>query len=162
MAELARGNSSELVVSFSRPTAASRMSAHVLLDESGALESGIEVFIDFTPPEESSGGQAVVVVGTRPGCVACNRVNETLPLLPGETEISMRVFVDRKSIECYWMDGRVALTVGLPPGSASSVRGGVALSASVGVKASATLWEMGSIWATPAEVLATPRPDEPK
>ena len=94
--------------------------------------------------------------------MACNRVNETLPLLPSEMEISVRVFVDRKSIECYWMDGRVALTVGLPPGLASSVRGGVVLSASAGVEASATLWEMGSIWATPAEVLATPRPDEPK
>ena len=157
--DLGVGNSSELMVSFSRPSGSARFSAHVLLDEAGALESGIEVFVEYKPPEKP-GGLCEVVVGTNPGCDGCNSATETLTLLASESEIHLRIFVDRKLLECYWMDGRVALTVGLPSVTAPPQRGGVALSStSTEVETSATLWEMGSIWATQAEVLATPRPE---
>merc|ERR1712194_448510 len=81
-----------------------------------------------------------------------------LPLLPSDTEIDIRVFVDNTVVEVFWLGGRSVMTV---DASAASI--GTELSvctyegSDVTVK-SASAWEMGSAWVTPEEVLATPRP----
>jgi hypothetical protein len=65
------------------------------------------------------------------------------------------VFVDQTVVEVYFMDGRVAMT--MP--SVGGADGSIALQSDVATTASATVWKMGSIWVTPEQVLATPRPD---
>jgi hypothetical protein len=84
---------------------------------------------------------------------------DTLQLLPTDTDISIRVFVDRKLIEAYWMDGRVAMThshhrptAGTPQAEVYSTTDGVQM-------VSAKAYAMESIWVSTDEVLATPRMD---
>ena len=96
-----------------------------------------------------------------------------LPLLVNETELSLRAFTDGpgKSIEVYYMGGRTVHTAMFNTHDGHAVetpagmwRGGMALwnspSSTASVEAiSAKVWTMGSVWATEAEVLATPRRD---
>ena len=87
-------------------------------------------------------------------------VPNNLVMLPSDTTISLRIFVDGTIAEVYWMDGRVAQTVQIktylhnaPP--ASSPASAVAIVAdglSVTV-ANASVHAMGSAWVSTEEVL---------
>jgi len=84
----------------------------------------------------------------------------SLKLLPGETEITLRVFTDRTLVEAYWMDGRVAMTSATKPEMAKSGLDQVSVFSSVENEiASASAWAMESIWVTTEQVLSTPRVD---
>jgi len=84
----------------------------------------------------------------------------SLTLLPDDTEVTLRVFTDRTIVEAYWMDGRVAMTSATRPQMAAAGFDQVSVfSSTVNEVASATAWEMGSIWVNKEEVLATPRVD---
>ena len=83
---------------------------------------------------------------------------DTLRLLPSDKSITLRAFTDLGVLEVYWMDGRVAIT---SPFKVKAGGGdGVQIFTSVDQQlVEATAWEMGSIWVSPEEVLATPRVD---
>ena len=85
----------------------------------------------------------------------------TLALLPSDTTLELRVFVDNTFLEAYFMDGRVAITATL---HGSSPEAGVALFAanSTVTANAASVWHVNSIWVSPADVLATePTPPPP-
>ena len=80
---------------------------------------------------------------------------DSVPMLPSDEAVSFRVFIDTNVCEVYFMGGRAAMTVQIPTGSY-----GVEVVASPRARLlNATSWQMGSIWATKEEVLATPRLD---
>ena len=88
---------------------------------------------------------------------------DTLRLLPGDRELTLRVFVDRQVVEAYWMDGRVAMTSQIrpqPPAVPGTPQVGVFAHSSAGAAVKvveAAVWELQSIWVTKEQVLATPR-----
>jgi len=111
---------------------------------------GPQFFVDYVPPAD---GETVTKVAVG----EVNGKTDTLKLLGSDEDINMRVFVDQTFSEVYWMGGRVAMTVTTQPSNVADVtvgadKAGVTL-------ASATAWQVGSIWVTPEEVLATPRLD---
>ena len=80
--------------------------------------------------------------------------SDTLRLAPTERTVSLRVFTDRTFAEAYWQGGRVVMTASTPPSTNASV----AVASTVAVTAqAATVWSVKGIWASPDEVLATPR-----
>eukprot|EP01043_Picozoa_sp_COSAG02_P056413 COSAG02_NODE_6684_length_3421_cov_1.721252_4_plen_154_part_00 len=85
---------------------------------------------------------------------------DTLYLLPGDEQLSLRAFTDLGLLEVYWMDGRVAITSPFKAPSKTSSDGAEVFASVDGVQlVEATGWEMGSIWVSPQEVLAMPRID---
>ena len=84
---------------------------------------------------------------------AC-RPTETLQLAASERFVSLRLFVDQTFAEAYWQRGRVVQTVSVPGSQVASA----ALAADANVTAaSIDAWAVNPIWATPAEIIATPR-----
>lgn len=86
---------------------------------------------------------------------------DTLQLQPEDDELVLRVLVDRTLVEAFWMDGRVAMTSQIRPTFAVEGMPQVSVfSNSDGDTHAneATVWEMGSIWVSKEQVLATPRP----
>lgn len=79
------------------------------------------------------------------------KLSATLNLLPSDTEIELRVFVDNTFVEAYWMDGRVAMTSTL----ISQHMSGMSLFADDGeVTASSTqVWSMKNIWVSADELI---------
>ena len=137
------GNQSEIRVSFERPTAAVRLSVHVMADAQRSIE-GTEFFVEYVP------SASTVQVGS-------GGTTDTLSLLPGDETINVTLYVDNTFTEAFWMDGRVAMTI------VTATSGGnddVTVGASQpGITATATAWEVGSIWVTPEVVKQTPRRD---
>ena len=83
---------------------------------------------------------------------------DTLRLLPSDKSITLRAFTDLGVLEVYWMDGRVAITS--PFDVKAGGGNGVQIFTSVDQQlVDAKAWEMGSIWVSREEVLATPRVD---
>jgi sucrose-6-phosphate hydrolase SacC (GH32 family) len=141
------GNQSEVQVSFERPQSAVRLSVNVMVDAQ-TNNKGSEFFIEYTPPQNN--GPVQVQVGT-PGTYS------TLNLLPSDKTIDLTLFVDNTFTEAFWMGGRVAMTIVT---KSSGGTDDVSITANQpGVTASATAWEVGSIWVTPEEVKQTPRRD---
>jgi hypothetical protein len=95
------------------------------------------------------------------------RYTASLALLPGDTEVELRAFVDSVLVEVYFMGGRVALTapLTLPAEAAAAAAGGAGVGATLfssedGLRVrSAEAWHVRSIWVTPQQVLDTPRAD---
>ena len=82
-------------------------------------------------------------------------MQDEVTMLSSDTVISMRIFLDTNCGEVYFMGGRVAMTVEIPTAAYTAK-----VMASPSAKLlNATSWQMGSIWATKEEVLATPRLD---
>jgi sucrose-6-phosphate hydrolase SacC (GH32 family) len=137
------GNQSEVRVSFERPAAAVRLSVNVMVDAARSAK-GVEFFIDYQP------GAAKVTVGS-------GGTTDMLSLLAGDKTIDLALFVDNTFTEVFWMNGRVAMTVDT---KTSGGQDDVTISASqAGVTASATVWQVGSIWVDPEVVKQTPRRD---
>jgi len=78
---------------------------------------------------------------------------DTLYLLPTDTHLSIRLFLDSIVAEAYWMDGRVAMTAQIAP----VVGGSVAITASAdgATLVNATAWNMTNIWTTKEAILAS-------
>jgi hypothetical protein len=110
-----------------------------------------------------------------PGVVC---TNDTLQITPRDTHVTIRAFIDNNFAECYWQDGRVAMTIPTPP----TMEAGIALvnapengaGASGGTTAgggtsggytgsgssggtidvtSTNVWRVGGIWVEKSEVL---------
>jgi sucrose-6-phosphate hydrolase SacC (GH32 family) len=76
--------------------------------------------------------------------------------LAADRTVELRIFVDNTFLEAFWMDGRVAMTstlVGSAPEAGVSV---FAIGGAVTV-VQASVWHVGSIWVSPAEVVARRR-----
>ena len=89
---------------------------------------------------------------------------KTTPLRLGLSEetATLRVFVDATFAEGYWNTGRVAMTVGCSGNNCDTATAGVSLFSAGGdiEVVSLVAWEVGSIWVTPEDVIATPRIDK--
>lgn len=81
---------------------------------------------------------------------------DTLRMMPDDTILSIRAYVDRSLTEVFWQNGRVAMTIATP--SASGTGMAVAANASVEVMES-KVWSVEAIWTSTQQVLATPRGD---
>ena len=80
----------------------------------------------------------------------------TYPHIPPPITTAPRIFSCRISgFKVYFMGGRVAMTVQIPT-SAYSV---TVMASEAAPLITANSWQMGSIWVTKDEVLATPRLD---
>ena len=89
--------------------------------------------------------------------VGSGGTTDMLSLLAGDKTIDLALFVDNTFTEAFWMNGRVAMTVDT---KTSGGQDDVTISASqAGVTASATVWQVGSIWVDPEVVKQTPRRD---
>ena len=103
-----------------------------------------------------------------------------LNLLPSDTNITLTIYTDNTFAECFFMDGRTVLmrsvvntpkdmnkAAGVAVVAMRNIDGDVAEDkqerdreyASGLVLESAFVWKVNSIWVTPEQVLATPRPD---
>ena len=133
------GTQSEIMVSFSRPTADATIGVKVMV--SGA--AGTLFTIAY-----KHGASSVAVGG--------GGVSDTLKLSDSDETLDMRLYVDNTFTEVYYQGGRVAMTVN----TRASADADVTLSSSVdGVTATATAWSVSSIWVAPEEVLRAPRLD---
>ena len=91
-------------------------------------------------------------------------------MLPTDHNLTMTIFVDNTFAECFFAGGRTVLTrsvaaspTGPPLAAGVAVVGNVTEppvdddDASPLAIEAAVAWHVGSIWVTPAEVIATPR-----
>ena len=147
-AELGRGNSSEVIATFRLPSAprSGRFGVRVMMQQTGdggaSPRGGVLAFIDV-----AAGPRRAVQVGFTPPCEACSRPVETMPLLPGESEIALRIFSDRTVVEAYWADGRVAMTTAFQTTGEQQEGGGISVESSVDLSlVAAEAFELGSIW----------------
>ena len=75
-----------------------------------------------------------------------------------DTGLTLRAFVDNNLAECFWQTNRVAIMVeapATPEAAAAVVNTGMP---AVKLQAAAA-WQVGGIWISKEEMLATPRPD---
>lgn len=82
-----------------------------------------------------------------------------LQLLPTDTNVTLRLFVEPTFTEIFWQDGRVAMTATTPTGA--DTRATVYAGAAGATLLSATAWTVEDIWISPEDVLASPRRDLP-
>ncbi len=135
---LKASSASEISVTFAKPTAATTLLVEL-------LGGSTQFYINFVPnATEVEAG----VIG---------KSTDVVSMTDEDEEVTIRVFQDTVMAEVYFMGGRVAMTEQVTPGDNWDVS--VATTdAPVTIK-SATVWQMGSIWTTPEEVLRTPRKD---
>ena len=88
---LQAGNQSEVQVSFTRPSAAVRLSVNVMANTQSSAK-GTEFFIDYEPSSEDSDGMAKAKVGS-------GGITDTLSLLPTDTTIDLTLYVDNTFTE---------------------------------------------------------------
>jgi hypothetical protein len=169
------GNQSEVQISFALPSAPATFGL-VVMGGSDVASSGTLFFVDFTLPSSLEDDAApvwprTVTVGamtnrtaaTRRGNFNCATMgvtcyNDTLQLTERDSNITLRAFVDGNVAECYWQDNRVASFVEAPP----TVEAFVAIFSTGGAAQkveSVEAWQVGDIWISPEELLATPRAD---
>jgi beta-fructofuranosidase len=169
------GNQSEVQVTFALPTAATTIGL-VVMGGADVESSGTLFFVDFTlpsSPDDAIVWPRTVVVGamtnrtaaTKGGNFNCGTpgvkcYNDTLQLTARDRNITLRAFVDNNVAECYWQDNRVASFVEAP----ATVEAAVALFSTGNSRVAQTVesveaWQVGDIWISPEELLATPRTD---
>jgi len=137
------GNQSEVIVTWARPSARTRLSVEVMAGSGG----GTEFYMMYEPP--STKGSGFVVVG---GGLSSNM---TLRLLPSDDAIEFHLFVDNTFTEAYFMGGRAVITIETPPHKTADVT--VASSAAPVELRSAEAWSINSIWVSQETVRNTPR-----
>jgi len=102
--------------------------------------------IDFVPPTSHEGYYEVGV--------SCGGNEDTLRLIPTETTVEIRMFLDVTFAEIFFQQGRVAMTNNidllLDNTDLRAYSNGT-------ISASTTSYPIGDIWVTPAEVRAAPR-----
>jgi sucrose-6-phosphate hydrolase SacC (GH32 family) len=97
--------------------------------------------------------------GVKPGRARPGGTVAALPLLPTDTAVDVRIFVDNTFLEVFVMGGRLAFTVPINTGAESGAAG-MNLIVSGGGAAGVTVqdvsvWHLDSIWTTTDEVLKT-------
>jgi sucrose-6-phosphate hydrolase SacC (GH32 family) len=171
----AAGNASDAIVTFQLPkdlrlTGMFGVATMGVANADGtegnfsAWPNGVFVGLNYTSPSTAQRAAGKYNVTT-----TVNGKNGQLWLLTNETEVTVEIFTDISVVEVYWQGGRSVTTgsasinephshtpVPLPPGT---VRGAIAIcnNASASVDVHGSVWTMGSIWATKADVLATPK-----
>ena len=83
--------------------------------------------------------------------------NTTLQLASGERHIELRAFVDHFIGEAFFQQGRETFTFDVKPVSTMSRM--MLCTSMAAVVPKLTVWQLGSIWVSEAEVLATSRMD---
>lgn len=77
-----------------------------------------------------------------------------LPLVPGDTHVDVRVFIDQSVAEVFVAGGRWALTLDVTQGDLSAANMSLVCASGAGVVArNVSAWSLGSIWVPPSEVL---------
>ncbi len=97
--------------------------------------------------------------GVKPGHVLPgNGATVPIPLLPGDTGVDVRAFVDNTFIEVFLMQGRIAITIPVNTGAEAGAAGMNLFAAAGGAPsvtvADVNVWHMNPIWVSPEEVLA--------
>lgn len=143
----ALGNTSEIMVSFERPTFSVKLAVSTMVGSDG---SGSLFSVDYV--HDPSKVSLVQVHG--------GPYTDTLQLLPSDTSIDLRLYVDNTMTEAFWMGGRVAMTAATPATPEADVEVSVSgAEQGSSVVATAKAWSVKSIWVSPEEVMGTPRPD---
>eukprot|EP00747_Dinoflagellata_sp_TGD_P197358 gnl/TRDRNA2_/TRDRNA2_68603_c0_seq1.p1 gnl/TRDRNA2_/TRDRNA2_68603_c0~~gnl/TRDRNA2_/TRDRNA2_68603_c0_seq1.p1 ORF type:complete len:624 (+),score=69.24 gnl/TRDRNA2_/TRDRNA2_68603_c0_seq1:30-1901(+) len=154
------GNQAEIVIKLARPNSSTVFGIDVMagsVDSARALNSSTRIFLDYQVGLDTA--QVGVTSGTSPWSIQETGHRSTLKLLPEDTEIEIRVFIDHTFVEAYWMDGRVAISSALL-GSSPTVFGMRLFNVEQAVFVSDLhVWWMKSIWKSPEQVLQTPRLD---
>jgi sucrose-6-phosphate hydrolase SacC (GH32 family) len=172
----AAGNSSDAMVTFQLPKGLNLtrgmfgvatmgiVPADGTVGNLSACSNGIFVGVNYTAPTATQRAAGKYNVTT-----TVNGKTGQLWLLTNESEVTVEIFTDISVVEVYWQGGRSVTTgsatinephthtpLPLPP---DAVRGGMQIcnNASAVIEVQAKVWTMESIWATKAEVLATPR-----
>jgi hypothetical protein len=134
----ARAGSSELRVFVQRPSTAAAIAISI---------GGVHADIMCSAPAIAPGG-----IGSNASVSGCNGC---LQLLPTDSTLELRLFVDQTLAESYYQGGRVAYT---------SLIKSIDLKAPAQVSSNttvwvinATAWEMQDHWISEEELLATPR-----
>ena len=108
-------------------------------------------FLDFVPGAQTA---KCGFNSTSPGGHNGKVSQDEVPLLGDETYLFMRVLIDGSVAECYWQEGRVAMTVELGAGQGQESSVSIMSSGADGAIMNATSWEMMDIHTTVADVLA--------
>ena len=81
--------------------------------------------------------------------------SDVVSMLPSDSHVSIRLFLDTAVAEAYFMGGRVAMTI---PVAASTKNWDVSIGSSASTElANATSYSMSSTYVTKEEVFAMPR-----
>ncbi len=149
------GKMTEVEVTFALPPHAARFGVAVN-GQGGA--TGTFFYVDYKPAAAAAavGSVYTVSVGATEltSAVPAGGTSDTLRLIAGKDDsVTIRVFVDNTVAECFWQDGRVAMTVPLTP----TAEGSIAVAAAVGVVTlqKAAAWSVASIWVSPQTVLGS-------
>jgi len=134
---------SEVVLDFALPQEAVTFGISIA---SGA--DTLDCYIAYEPPSDGA-----VTFYKVP--VTCGKYKDTLRLVPKDTSVQLRIYVDNTFSEAYFQSGRVAMTV---PQATLGADTRMALFASgPTLVRSATVFPMRSIWVSSDEVRQAPR-----
>ena len=134
----------ELLAEFELPNSPTVLA--VTIGELG-YQSSLSCHIDYKPQTNHSAPFNELPV-------ECGSSSDTLRVLPTETSISLRVFLDATFIEAFFQRGRVAITEVVALTDATQI----AITASADAKLrSAVVYPIKSIWVSPEEVRNAPR-----
>jgi hypothetical protein len=163
------GNASEFITNFTLPRAATTFGLAVMAG-ADVTSSGTFFFVEYLPADPEVEWPRTVVVGAmtnRSGAEAngfsclgygVQCANDTLQLTERDTAITLRAFVDNNLAECYWQDNRVAMMVHTP--ATTQAAAALVSTAEAVAVTDMVAWQVGSIWISTEELLATPHPDE--
>ena len=142
------GNTSEVAATFALPRGGAPVAFGVRVNVGrgrGGANASNALRVAFDP-------------ASRAANVTWGAVEAALPILPGDEEVDVHIFLDRAIAEVYVGKGRLAFTVAAGS-DASAAEAGMALFAEGGA-ATATgvgAWHLNSCWVSKEEVLAQAR-----
>ena len=136
-----QAGSSELRVFVQRPSTAASITISI-----GGVHASITCSAPAAAPSGGGGGGSNASVA---GCAGC------LQLLPTDSTLELRLFVDQTLAESYYQGGRVAYTSAVE--SIDLTAAAVVSSNTSVFVLNATAWEMKDHWISEEELLATPR-----
>lgn len=126
------------------------------MEITGQSAGNSSFFVAYRPPDANSNSSWYEVqVGVRFGS---SQIEDTLRLLPDETTVTIRLFVDHTLSEVFFQHGRVVMTHAIAATDDSDLA--IHIRGAAG-SASWKVWQMKSIWVSPETVLETPRMDQP-
>ena len=138
---LKAAGASDIELFFQKPTKATTL--QVQLGMSGSC------FLNFVPGAETA-DCGFNTTGGHKG----KGGQDKLPLLGDETYLSMRILIDSSVGECYWQEGRVAMTVELGADQGDDTSVTITSSGADGAIVNATAWQMNDIHTTVQDVLS--------
>ena len=155
----------EMEATFAMPSAATNLSLTLRSPSSiGGMTagSGTRFVIEYTPPPAEGLAHTVIVTAepaittagaARGAAAAARRWSMPMRLLPRDTELRVRLYVDHTLAEAYWLDGRAVMSV---PISSEASSGGPQFE--IGASGHGELlrlqaWRLGSIWVESDDLL---------